>query len=129
MIDATTFAQPFHAFDGLPLDQAAPLISRCRDVARRMAEEALTTRISGYRTMGCGLTVASGRPLPGLAQILQSHALIHTADGELFREAIRTAVRDAGLPLIEVNEREAASMMTHRNRRGGQGDWPAVARR
>ena len=35
----------------------------------------------------CAQLLASGRPLPALPQILASHALIRTADGELFREA------------------------------------------
>ncbi|MBV8069551.1 MAG: hypothetical protein JO270_06570 [Acidobacteriaceae bacterium] len=36
----------------------------------------------------CAQLLASGRPLPALPQILASHALIRTADGELFREAL-----------------------------------------
>ena len=53
-----------------------------------------------------GLLVAVGRPLPGLRQILASHALIHAAEGELFRDALRRASRSCGLALVEVRERE-----------------------
>lgn len=54
----------------------------------------------------CGLLLASGRPLPALEKVLASHALIHTAEGELFREALRAASRECGLPLAAVRERD-----------------------
>jgi hypothetical protein len=44
--------------------------------------------------------------LPGLEQILSSHALIHTAEGELFRNAVASACEDQGLPVSRVKERE-----------------------
>ena len=54
----------------------------------------------------CGLLLASGRQLPALANILASHPLIHTAEGELFRDALRMASRECGMALAEVKERE-----------------------
>ena len=56
---------------------------------------------------GAGILLASGRPLPGLAATLASHALIHTAEGELFREALAQASESAGLTVLGVREREA----------------------
>jgi hypothetical protein len=44
--------------------------------------------------------------LPELESILASHALIHTAEGELFRDALRAASRGCGLPLTTIKERE-----------------------
>jgi len=52
------------------------------------------------------LLLASGRALPEFAKILQSHALIHTADGELFREGIGGACGQCGLRLTAIRERE-----------------------
>jgi len=60
----------------------------------------------GHPVHGCGLLLASGRPLPPLAKILASHPLLHTAEGELFRDALRAACRDCGLPIVTVKERE-----------------------
>jgi hypothetical protein len=54
----------------------------------------------------CGLLLASGRPLPALDKILASHALIHTADGELFREALLHASARCGLHDFRIKERE-----------------------
>jgi len=50
--------------------------------------------------------LASGRPLPGLEKILASHALIHTADGELFREALLHASARYGLQDFTIKEKE-----------------------
>ena len=55
---------------------------------------------------GCGLLLSSGRPLPKLPQILASHSLIHSADGELFREALLHAADRCGLKALRVRERE-----------------------
>lgn len=50
-----------------------------------------------------GLVVALPRPkkvLPELAKILAAHPLIHTAEGELFREAIARGAEQAGVEVI-----------------------------
>jgi hypothetical protein len=52
------------------------------------------------------LLLAAGKALPGLENILQSHALIHTADGEHFREALRHACADCGMEMASFKERE-----------------------
>jgi len=52
------------------------------------------------------LLLASGRPLPGLAATLASHALIHTAEGEFFREAVAYAGQSIKLPIFRIKERE-----------------------
>jgi hypothetical protein len=61
---------------------------------------------AGHRIGGCGLLLASGRPLPDLAQILTSHALIHTADGVHFRDALTSAATRLSLKVTAVRERE-----------------------
>jgi len=61
---------------------------------------------AGHDVAGCALLRASGRPLPILAATLASHALIHTADGEHFRDALSHAADHCGLPLVGVRERE-----------------------
>jgi hypothetical protein len=60
----------------------------------------------GYGLTRCGLVLASGRPLPDLPDILASHALIHTADGELFRAALLHACARCGLLSKAAKERE-----------------------
>src|SRR5260370_20873619 len=87
------FRQPYHTAEKMLLGQAREFIARMQAEARRLAcrairELASRTQEQEVRLTRCGLLLASGRPLPELEKILGSHALIHTADGELFREAL-----------------------------------------
>jgi hypothetical protein len=61
---------------------------------------------NGYRAIGAGILQASGRPATILAATLASHAMIHTAEGEHFREAIAHASQQSDLPVTKVKERE-----------------------
>jgi hypothetical protein len=104
--------QPFHAAEGLPFKDAEQLMRRCTASTNALAERAVRRVVDdaeakGYRVVGCGLLAASGRPLPDLAAILASHALIHAAEGEMFREAlVRAASEKCGLPVARVREKE-----------------------
>jgi hypothetical protein len=59
-----------------------------------------------FEIVRSALLLASGRALPGLEQILASHALIHTADGELFRDSLRAACARCHLPVEGIREKE-----------------------
>src|SRR5258706_10033631 len=105
------FRQPYHTAEKMLLAQAREFILRMQAEARRLAYRAIRelesrTLEQGTKLTRCGLLLASGRPLPELDKILASHALIHTADGELFREAIVHASARAGLAMCTVKERE-----------------------
>jgi hypothetical protein len=105
--------QPYHEAEDLPVDRAAALLERCSRTSRRLASRALDgairqLRARGYRLVGSGLLLAAGRPLPGLEAVLASHALIHTADGEHFREALAEASRACGLEVTRIRERDLA---------------------
>jgi phosphoserine phosphatase len=56
---------------------------------------------------GARLLLASGRPLGKLESILASHALIHAAEGEFFRQALRDASQLCSVPISGTREREA----------------------
>jgi hypothetical protein len=105
------FRQPYHTARKLPLARARSFISRMQNEARRFAFRAIQNlqrdlQEKGFKLRRCGLLLASGKPLPALDKILASHALIHTADGELFREAILQASGRCGLGNFIVKERE-----------------------
>ena len=105
------FRQPYHTAEKMPLDKARDFVSRMQSEARRLAHRAISGLQSDLQKQGmalksCGLILASGNPLPHLEKILASHALIHTADGELFREAIVHASARSGLAMCTVKERE-----------------------
>jgi len=105
------FRQPFHTAEKMPLGEAREFVSKMQAEARRLAYRAIRELASRAQEQGgkltrCGLLLASGRPLPALEKILASHALIHTADGELFREAILHASARCGLRDFTIKERE-----------------------
>ena len=106
------FRQPYHTAEKMAPEEAASFVRRMRGEARRLALRAIRkvasrTEAQGYRLTGCGLLLSSGRPLPKLPQILASHSLIHSADGELFREALLHAAARCRLKSRTVKEREA----------------------
>ena len=106
-----SFRQPYHTAEKMPLLEGGKFISQVRAEARRLAYRALRgiqakLDETDYRLTHCGLLLASGRTLPNLEKILAAHPLIHTADGELFREALSFASRMYGLKEFRVKERE-----------------------
>jgi hypothetical protein len=113
LVDTFTyeFRQPYHTAEKMLLGQAREFIARMQAEARRLAHRAIRelasrTQEQGVKLTRCGLLLASGRPLPELEKILISHALIHTADGELFREALLHASARGGLKEFTIKEKE-----------------------
>jgi hypothetical protein len=103
--------QPFHAAEQLSFEQAEALIGRCRESSTLLATHAVTAMVAqltqnGHTVVGAGILFASGRPLPELAAILRSHALIHTAEGEFFREVLVHASEHCSLSVTKIKERE-----------------------
>ena len=106
-----TFRQPYHTAEKMSLDEAVVFLEGQREEACRLAVAALQAAQrdvaeQGYKIKRAALLLASGRPLPELAKILKAHSLIHTADGEFFREALARAAREAKLVLTSLRERE-----------------------
>jgi hypothetical protein len=104
--------QPYHAAEELTTAKAAALVSRSLETAHRLAREAVAAaakdrQAAGQRIAGAGLLLGSGRPLPTeLPAILRSHPLIHTAEGVMYREALRLGCERAGVAVVGLRERE-----------------------
>ncbi len=103
--------QPFHAAEPLEFPEAKAHIECCRQSTGKLAREALEAAIQalrdrGAKVVGCGILLASGRELPGLEAILKSHALIHTAEGEFFRQALMEAAKHCELPVCGIKEKQ-----------------------
>jgi hypothetical protein len=106
-----TFRQPFHTARQMPRHDAAKFVDSVRSEAKRLAVSALRALQSDlaeadFKIVRGALLLASGRTLPPLEQILTSHALIHTADGELFRESLRAACAVCEFPVESIKEKE-----------------------
>lgn len=106
-----TFRQPYHTAKGMTPPEDAKFIRSVQAGGKRLAVAALRSlqedvRAAGLKIVRAALLLASGRALPALDKILASHALIHTADGELFRESLRAACAGCELPVKAMREKE-----------------------
>lgn len=105
--------QPYHEAEEMPLPEASRYLGRCERASLRLAKAGLADAVAslpdGADPSRCVILLASGRPLPELAKVLASHALIHTADGEHFRDALAAAASARGLDVVRVRERDAAA--------------------
>jgi hypothetical protein len=113
--------QPYHEAEGQKLDKARQIVTHYAEEAGRLATEELRAVLAdlktrGHSVAGCGLLLASGRPLPALESILASHALIHSADGELFRDALADAAKKHRLNLVRAREKEVVAEAASRLR-------------
>ena len=102
--------QPYHAAAGLPFTQAADFLRKAAGSSRALALDALSAIVKelqskGHEVAGCGVLAGSGKALPEIQAILASHALIHTAEGVLFRDALMWAARECQLPATAVREK------------------------
>jgi hypothetical protein len=102
--------QPYHFAENLELPEAEKFLRNCFAISKRLAGEAvrnLVHELGGreYLVVGCASLLGSGRPLPPLAKILSSHALIHAAEGEFFRTIFAKACEDLELPVTGIPER------------------------
>jgi hypothetical protein len=105
------FRQPYHTGERMALAEGREFIAGVREKGRELAYRAIhelqaVLEERGYQLIRGALLLASGRPLPELEKILASHALIHTADGELFRECLLHASGRCGLSVVSIRERE-----------------------
>jgi hypothetical protein len=103
--------QPYHFAENLELPEAEKFLRNCFAASKRLALAAVRDVLGEllgrqYRVVGSGVLLASGRPLPLLSRILASHALIHAAEGEFFREAFSKACEGLDLSVTGFQERD-----------------------
>jgi hypothetical protein len=103
--------QPYHFAAGRGLREAERYLANCAAVSGRLAVQAIKGEVEGLEARQCpvvgsAVLLASGRPLPPLPAILASHALIHTAEGEFFRDAVKKACECLGAPVMAIKERD-----------------------
>ena len=103
--------QPYHAAAERSLPEAEKLIAQCMQSSGNLAFLGMRGMVDELKAAGapvstCGLLLGSGKPLPELAGILRSHALIHTAEGEMFRRVLAQAAERLGMRIVGVKEKQ-----------------------
>jgi len=103
--------QPYHHAADLELSKAEAYLANCAAISERLAQAAIEELVRQFDTLhhriaGAAVLLASGRAPPSLVSILASHPLIHTAEGEFFRDAVRKACVGAKVPVTSIRERD-----------------------
>lgn len=103
--------QPYHAIERLPLAEAGARLRAFETSAAGLATAGVRTLLetalaAGVEPAGAGILDSSGRTGGTLEAILASHALIHTADGHHFREALGAACEALNLPTRRIRQRD-----------------------
>ena len=98
--------QPFHHAEPMPFAAASKFIAQCTASTAALAGRAVDTLHGAHRVAACCILTASGRPLPELRAILASHALIHAAEGEFYRDAVATACSVRNMTVRRIRERD-----------------------
>jgi hypothetical protein len=102
--------QPYHFAKSLELPEAEKFLEDYFVASKRLALAAVRDLVGGLGgqccVVGSAVLLASGRPLPPLTKILASHALIHAAEGEFFREAFSKGCESLDVPVTGFRERD-----------------------
>ena len=103
--------QPYHHVAHHDLPDVNQYLADRALASTRLAEKAIGEQVRELKRKQCQLVgaailLASGRPLPALAKILASHPLLHTAEGEFFRQTARQACEGLHIPVTSIRERE-----------------------
>jgi hypothetical protein len=103
--------QPYHHAARLALAESERFLAEAAIVSEHLALTAIAEVTRQLRTrdchlVGCAVLLASGRPLPSLEKILGSHPLIHTAEGEFFRNSVKKACDALKIPITAIREQE-----------------------
>jgi hypothetical protein len=104
-------SQPYHSAEQLEIHKARKYLDNCTGASARLAVEGISDLVQQlerreFQIVGSGILLGSGRPLPSLGEILASHAMIHAAEGELFRNVFRGALEQLQIPVVGFRERD-----------------------
>lgn len=114
--------QPYHAVEFLCVEEATGRLDGYFALARDLGCAAIEAQCKdlkqhGFRVSGVGILESSSRKQVMLSSILASHALIHAADGDHFRNALSGAAEQLRLPVERVPARALEDFAAERLRR------------
>lgn len=109
-------SQPYHFAQRQKLAGAEEYLATCSAASEGLAFTGLTEVLEqmwrrDYSAAICAILTASGRPLPALPKILAAHPLIHTAEGEFFRQCLERAASRLGMQVARTRERDLATLI------------------
>jgi len=112
LADVPPPAQPYHAAAGLPLAAATALVQDATRSAYELAAAAVAGLVRTHQVVAVAVVAGAGsvrEDLP-LERALAAHAMLHAAEGELYRDALADAADALGLPVTLVAPRETPAL-------------------
>lgn len=102
--------QPYHAVEFLCVEEATGRLDAYLATATRLAEASIAAQAEKLKKLGIdlrslGILESSSRKHVALASILASHALIHAAEGDHFRNALSAAAEQLRLNVCRLQWR------------------------
>jgi hypothetical protein len=99
--------QPYHAVEFLCIEEATGRLDGYMAVATRLAQDSICAQSEQLKRRGVavksvGIIESSSRKQVSLPSILASHALIHAADGDHFRNALFVAAEQCRLRVCRI---------------------------
>lgn len=117
LFDTTEAAQLYHHAADAPPARAGRLVEAGASGARQRARDAIAALAgeTGTTLAAAGVIVGNRTELPPLEVIMRSHAMVHTAEGVLYRNVFADAARSLDLrvvtcPAAALAERAAAAL-------------------
>ena len=103
--------QPYHSARNLQIPEAETFLTNSFSAAHAAASSGLREVMDVLhgqkcRITGCAILMSAARPLPPLEKILAAHPLLHTAEGQFFRDAFAKACSSNNLPVTKIKERD-----------------------
>jgi hypothetical protein len=105
--------QPYHTARSLGAARGRAIVERCAARAEELALDGLrrlADELAPRRLRSCAILTSKSREPLDLEATLRSHALIHGAEGLLFREAVARAAVAFGVVLHPVPESDALTL-------------------
>lgn len=114
LADATVrgSSQPYHAAEKMQYAEASAFVRKCTAFTRQAARSELRSVVKDlqrkdFSVVACGNVLGSGRAPKTLRRALASHTMLHTAEGELYRDAVTRASGALGLAVAGLTQRDA----------------------
>jgi len=102
---------PFQHTEPMDFESGEAFIERCAKSSQDLAGRALEEIIAAHGALNaCRVLTGPERPLPPLRAILASHGLMHAAEREFYRRAVREAAVRRGIATEMVKERDLPAL-------------------
>ena len=119
LVDDSLPRQVYHAAADLPAGDAEELVRKVERSAIEMAAREVAAVRDDAVALGHAPAIvavcAEPRDVPtDVQRIVANHTLIHSAEGDLYREAVEAATESLGLPLVQVDAKRVPAEVTDR---------------